>query len=146
MQIIEIFTDGGCRGNPGPGGWGALLRYKHYIKELKGYQREATNNQMELMAAIQAFEILNKPCRVKITTDSQYVKNGMTQWVIGWERRGWKTASNQPVKNQELWQRLVAAVEPHDVEWFWVKGHSGHSENERVDHLVNLAIDELLAL
>lgn len=146
MQIIEIFTDGGCRGNPGPGGWGALLRYKHHIKELKGYQREATNNQMELMAAIQAFEILNKPCRVKVTTDSQYVKNGMTQWVIGWERRGWKTASNQPVKNQELWQRLVAAVEPHDVEWFWVKGHSGHSENERVDHLANLAIDELLAL
>lgn len=144
MQIIEMFTDGGCRGNPGPGGWGALLRYKHHIKELKGHQREATNNQMELMAAIRAFEILNKPCRVKITTDSQYVKNGMTQWVAGWKRKGWKTASNQPVKNQVLWQRLEAATESHTVEWFWVKGHSGHPENERVDELANIAIDELL--
>ena len=144
MQIIEMFTDGGCRGNPGPGGWGALLRYKHHIKELKGHQREATNNQMELMAAIRAFETLNKPCRVKITTDSQYVKNGMTQWVAGWKRKGWKTASNQPVKNQVLWQRLEAATETHIVEWFWVKGHSGHPENERVDELANIAIDELL--
>lgn len=146
MQIIEVFTDGGCRGNPGPGGWGALLRYKHHVKELKGHQREATNNQMELMAAIQAFETLNKPCHVKITTDSQYVKNGMTQWVAGWKRKGWKTANNQPVKNQELWQRLEIAVESHTVEWFWVKGHSGHTENERVDALANLAIDELLGL
>lgn len=146
MQTIEIFTDGGCRGNPGPGGWGALLRYKEHVKELKGHQKETTNNQMELMAAIAAFETLNKPCHVKITTDSQYVKNGITQWVAGWKRKGWKTAANQPVKNQALWQRLDAAVQIHDVEWFWVKGHSGHPENERVDELANMAIDELLSL
>ena len=118
MQTIELFTDGGCRGNPGPGGWGALLRYKQHIKELKGHQDVTTNNQMELMAAIQGFEVLNKPCRVKITTDSQYVKNGITQWVAGWKRKGWKTAANKPVKNVELWQRLEAAIAPHTVEWF----------------------------
>ncbi len=144
MQKIEIFTDGGCRGNPGPGGWGALLRYNGHIKELKGAEAHTTNNQMELMAAIQAFEALKRPCKVKITTDSQYVKNGITQWMAGWKKKGWKTAANQPVKNQELWQRLDAAIAQHDVEWHWVKGHSGHPENERVDTLANQAIDELL--
>lgn len=144
MQVIEIFTDGGCRGNPGPGGWGALLRYNGHIKELKGAQAHTTNNQMELMAAIQAFEALKRPCKVVITTDSQYVKNGITQWMAGWKKKGWKTAANQPVKNQELWQRLDAAIATHEVEWHWVKGHSGHPENERVDALANEAIDELL--
>ncbi|WP_178861617.1 ribonuclease HI [Thiomicrorhabdus cannonii] len=144
LQKIEIFTDGGCRGNPGPGGWGALLRYNGHIKELKGAEAHTTNNQMELMAAIQAFEALKRPCKVKITTDSQYVKNGITQWMAGWKKKGWKTAANQPVKNQELWQRLDAAIAQHDVEWHWVKGHSGHPENERVDTLANQAIDELL--
>lgn len=144
MQKIEIFTDGGCRGNPGPGGWGALLRYNGHTKELKGAEAHTTNNQMELMAAIQAFEALKRPCKVKITTDSQYVKNGITQWMAGWKKKGWKTAANQPVKNQELWQRLDAAIAPHEVEWHWVKGHSGHPENERVDTLANEAIDELL--
>lgn len=146
MQTVEIYTDGGCRGNPGPGGWGVLLRYNQHIKELKGHQSDTTNNQMELMAAIQAFEVLNRPCQVKITTDSQYVKNGITQWVAGWKKKGWKTAANKPVKNQTLWQRLDAAIQPHQVEWFWVKGHSGHPENERVDALANQAIDELLGL
>jgi ribonuclease HI len=144
LQKIEIFTDGGCRGNPGPGGWGALLRYNGHTKELKGAEAHTTNNQMELMAAIQAFEALKRPCKVKITTDSQYVKNGITQWMAGWKKKGWKTAANQPVKNQELWQRLDAAIAPHEVEWHWVKGHSGHPENERVDTLANEAIDELL--
>jgi len=145
LQVIEIFTDGGCRGNPGPGGWGALLRFNEHVKELKGSQAETTNNQMELMAAIQAFEALTRPCHVKITTDSQYVKNGITQWMDGWKKKGWKTAANKPVKNKELWQRLDEAIAPHTVDWFWVKGHSGHPENERVDELANIAIDELLA-
>jgi len=146
LQTIEIFTDGGCRGNPGPGGWGVLLRYKQHIKEMKGHQPDTTNNQMELMAAIQAFEVLNRPCHVKITTDSQYVKNGITQWVSGWKQKGWKTAANKPVENQVLWQRLDAAIQSHNVEWFWVKGHSGHLENERVDALANEAIDELIGV
>lgn len=145
MQIVEVFTDGGCRGNPGPGGWGALLRYNGHVKELKGHQADTTNNQMELMAAIQAFEALSRPCKVHITTDSQYVKNGITQWMAGWKKKNWRTAANKPVKNQELWKRLDAAIQSHDVEWFWVKGHSGHPENERVDALANKAIDELLA-
>jgi len=145
MQVVKAFTDGGCRGNPGPGGWGVLLKYGEYRKELKGYQPDTTNNQMELMAAIQAFEVLNRASSVHITTDSQYVKNGVTKWMAGWKKKGWKTAANQPVKNKELWLRLDAALQPHNVEWFWVKGHSGHPENERVDELANLAIDELLA-
>jgi len=144
MQVVKMYTDGGCRGNPGPGGWGALLKYGEHLKELKGYQPDTTNNQMELMAAIQAFEVLNRSSHVHITTDSQYVKNGVTKWMSGWKQKGWKTAANQPVKNKELWLRLDAALEPHTVEWFWVKGHSGHPENERVDELANLAIDELL--
>jgi len=145
MQVVKAYTDGGCRGNPGPGGWGVLLKYGKHRKELKGYQADTTNNQMELMAAIQAFEVLNRASTVHITTDSQYVKNGVTKWMAGWKKKGWKTAANQPVKNKELWLRLDAALQPHSVEWFWVKGHSGHPENERVDELANLAIDELLA-
>ncbi len=144
MQIVEVFTDGGCRGNPGPGGWGVLLRYNGQEKTLNGAEPDTTNNRMELMAAIQAFEALKRPCRVCITTDSQYVKNGVTQWMAGWKKKGWKTANNQPVKNQDLWQRLERAMASHQVDWHWVRGHSGHLENERVDELANLAIDKLL--
>ncbi|MBO1924342.1 ribonuclease HI [Thiomicrorhabdus sp. 6S3-12] len=144
QPIVEVYTDGGCRGNPGLGGWGALLKYGEHLKELKGAQAEATNNQMELMAAIQAFEALKKPCHVVITTDSQYVKNGITTWMANWKKKNWRTAANKPVKNQELWQRLDAAIAPHKVEWHWVKGHSGHPENERVDELANLAMDEFV--
>ncbi|QKI89370.1 ribonuclease HI [Thiomicrorhabdus xiamenensis] len=144
QPIVEVYTDGGCRGNPGLGGWGALLKYGEHLKELKGAQAEATNNQMELMAAIQAFEALKKPCHVVITTDSQYVKNGITTWMANWKKKNWRTAANKPVKNQELWQRLDAAIAPHKVEWHWVKGHSGHPENERVDELANIAMDEFL--
>ncbi len=141
---VEAFTDGGCKGNPGPGGWGVLLRYGDKEKELYGHDANTTNNRMELMAAIMAFEALSRPCQVKITTDSQYVKNGVTQWLAGWKRKGWKTAANKPVKNQDLWQRLDLALAAHQVEWCWVKGHSGHPENERVDQLANQAIAELL--
>lgn len=146
MQIVEIFTDGGCRGNPGPGGWGVLLRFKGQEKHLKGAEPDTTNNRMELMAAIQAFKSLKRPCDVAITTDSQYVKNGITQWMANWKKRGWKTASNQPVKNQDLWQQLEQAMQGHKVDWHWVKGHSGHMENETVDGLANQAIDELLGV
>ncbi|AHF01334.1 ribonuclease H [Thiomicrospira aerophila AL3] len=141
---VEAFTDGGCKGNPGPGGWGVLLRYGDKEKELYGHDANTTNNRMELMAAIMAFEALSRPCQVKITTDSQYVKNGVTQWLAGWKLKGWKTAANKPVKNQDLWQRLDSALAAHQVEWCWVKGHSGHPENERVDQLANQAIAELL--
>jgi ribonuclease HI len=141
-NVVEIFTDGACRGNPGPGGWGALLRYNGQERELYGYQPDTTNNQMELMAAIQALETLTRPCQVSLTTDSQYVRQGITEWLAGWKRKGWKTAAGKPVKNQELWQRLDAAAARHQVAWHWVKGHSGHDENERVDQLANKAIDE----
>jgi ribonuclease HI len=141
-KIVEVFTDGACRGNPGPGGWGALLRYNGVERELYGYQPLATNNQMELMAAIQALETLTRPCQVVLTTDSQYVRQGITEWMAGWKRKGWKTAAGKPVKNQDLWQRLDAAAAPHQIDWRWVKGHSGHDENERVDQLANQAIDE----
>lgn len=142
LPTVQVFTDGGCRGNPGLGGWGALLKYGEHQKELKGAQAEATNNQMELMAAIQALEALTKPCHVILTTDSQYVKNGITTWIANWKKKNWRTAANKPVKNKELWQRLDSAIEPHQIEWHWVKGHSGHPENERVDELANLAMDE----
>lgn len=146
MKQVEVFTDGGCRGNPGPGGWGVLLRFKDQEKALNGSELDTTNNRMELMAAISAFEALKRPCIVKITTDSQYVKNGITLWMDGWKRKGWKTSNNKPVKNQDLWQRLEAALDGHQVEWHWVKGHSGHVENERVDELANQAIDALLGV
>ncbi|UOG93475.1 MAG: ribonuclease HI [Candidatus Thiothrix sulfatifontis] len=141
-NAVEIFTDGACRGNPGPGGWGALLRYNGVERELYGYQPLTTNNQMELMAAIQALETLKRPCDVILTTDSQYVRQGITEWLAGWKRKGWKTAAGKPVKNQELWQRLDIASAQHKIDWRWVKGHSGHAENERVDQLANQAIDE----
>lgn len=142
LDTVEIFTDGACRGNPGVGGWGALLRFQGLEKELKGYAPETTNNQMELMAAIQGLEALKRPCTVVLTTDSQYVRQGITEWIHGWKRKNWRNAQGQPVKNKELWQRLEAACAPHTVQWQWVKGHSGHRENERVDQLANQAIDE----
>ncbi len=140
---IELFTDGACRGNPGPGGWGALLRLGDTEKELFGGEAETTNNRMELMAAIRGLESLKRPCRVRLTTDSQYVMKGVTEWMDNWKRRGWKTAAKKPVKNVDLWQRLDKALEPHQVEWQWVRGHTGHVENERADELANRGIDEL---
>ena len=142
---MEIFTDGACRGNPGPGGWAALLRSQGVEKMFSGAELVTTNNQMELMAAIQGLEALKRMSTVSLTTDSQYVRQGITQWIHGWKRNGWKTSQKQPVKNKELWQRLDAAVESHKVEWHWVKGHSGHEENERVDQAANDAIDAMQA-
>ncbi len=143
MDEVEIFTDGACRGNPGPGGWGALLRYGRHERELYGGERETTNNRMELMAAIRALESLKRPCRVRLTTDSTYVKKGITEWLPNWKKRGWKTAARKPVKNVDLWKRLDEAVQRHDVRWHWVRGHTGHPENERADQLANRGIDEL---
>ena len=143
-EIVEVYTDGACRGNPGPGGWGVLLRYGDTEKELYGGESETTNNRMELMAAIQALENLKRDCKVSLTTDSQYVRKGITEWMANWKKRGWKTASKQPVKNKDLWQRLDKAATQHQVEWHWVRGHTGHPENERADELANKGIDELL--
>jgi len=140
---VEIYTDGACKGNPGPGGWGALLRYNDTEKELYGGEAETTNNRMELSAVIFALKALKQNCEVLITTDSQYVKNGITQWIANWKRKGWKTASRKPVKNQDLWQLLDAEVAKHSIEWAWVKGHSGHPENELADELANRGIEEL---
>ena len=141
---VEIFTDGACRGNPGPGGWGLLLRYKGNEKHLKGAEKETTNNRMELMAAIMGLESLTRNAKVMLTTDSTYVKNGINQWIHNWKKNGWKTAAKKPVKNVDLWQRLDQAIAEHDVSWAWVKGHSGHRENEIADQLANDAIDEML--
>ncbi len=141
---VEIFTDGACRGNPGPGGWGALLRFGDHEKQLWGGEPSTTNNRMELMAAIMALEALTRPCRVTVTTDSVYVKNGITEWLPQWKKRGWKTADKKPVKNSDLWERLDRAAAGHTVVWKWVKGHSGHVENELVDQLANRGIDELV--
>jgi ribonuclease HI len=132
---LVIFTDGACRGNPGPGGWGAVMIYGEREKELCGGELETTNNRMELMGAIQALETLNRPCKVELHTDSQYVKNGITQWISGWKARGWRTADKSPVKNEDLWKRLDAARARHEVDWRWVKGHAGHELNERADRL-----------
>ncbi|GMQ88511.1 MAG: ribonuclease HI [Gammaproteobacteria bacterium] len=140
---VEIFTDGACRGNPGPGGWGALLRYGEHEKELYGGAVESTNNRMELMAAIKALESLKRSCTVSLTTDSSYVRDGITQWLPSWKKRGWKTAARKPVKNADLWKRLDQVAQAHQVTWHWVKGHSGHPENERADQLANRGIDEL---
>ncbi len=142
-EPIDIFTDGACSGNPGPGGWGAILRYNGAEKELSGGAPETTNNRMEMMAAIVALEALKRPARVRLHTDSTYLKDGITKWIHAWKARGWKTANKKPVKNQDLWQRLEAALTPHDVEWFWVKGHAGHPENERADELARNAIGAL---
>ena len=131
LPLVEIFTDGACKGNPGPGGWGAILRSGGKERELSGGENPSTNNRMELMAAIEALNALTKPCRVSLTTDSNYVRDGITKWIHGWRRNGWKTADRKPVKNADLWQALLDAAEPHRVEWHWVKGHAGHPENDR---------------
>jgi len=141
-NTVEIITDGACRGNPGPGGWGAVLRYGQYEKDLYGYQADTTNNQMELMAAIQGLEALTRPSSIVLTTDSNYLRQGITQWIHGWKKNNWRTAAKKEVKNKELWIRLDAASKPHNIEWKWVKGHSGHVDNERADDLANRAIDE----
>jgi Ribonuclease HI len=142
LKKVEIFTDGACRGNPGPGGWGALLRYGKIERSLHGGEKLTTNNRMELLAAIEGLAALKEPCEVVITTDSQYVRKGITEWLAGWKRNGWRTASKQPVKNADLWQRLDELNQRHTVEWRWVKGHSGHRENEMADLLANRGIDE----
>ena len=144
-DLVEVFTDGACRGNPGPGGWGALLRTGGHEKRLSGAASATTNNRMELTAAIEALRALKRPCTVELTTDSQYVRQGITQWITNWKRRGWKTADRKPVKNVDLWQALDAEAARHQVSWHWVKGHSGHPENELADQLANEAIDRLLA-
>jgi ribonuclease HI len=137
---VEIFSDGACKGNPGPGGWGALLRYGTAEKELWGGEPVTTNNRMELMAVIRALESLKRPCRVQVTTDSQYVKQGVTSWMALWKRNGWRTAERKPVKNRDLWERLDQAVSRHELQWRWVRGHTGHPENERADRLANRGI------
>ncbi len=142
---VELFTDGACRGNPGPGGWGALLRFGDHEKSLWGSDADTTNNRMELMAAIEALRAINRPCTVILTTDSQYVRRGMTEWLSRWRANNWKTANKKPVKNVDLWQALYEETKRHDVTWRWVKGHSGHRENEMADELANRAIDEMLA-
>jgi len=142
-EPVIIYTDGACRGNPGPGGWGAILSYKGKDKELYGGEAATTNNRMELMAAIQALESLTRPCQVLIHTDSNYVLKGITEWLPNWKKRGWKTASNQAVKNDDLWKRLDAATSQHEINWKWVKGHSGDKGNELADALANKGIDDL---
>jgi len=139
-KILNIYTDGACKGNPGIGGWGAILKYRNTIKEIKGFSKETTNNIMELTAVIKALESLNRTCKIIITTDSNYVKDGITDWIKNWKSNGWKTAKKQPVKNKELWVTLDNLVSEHDITWKWIKGHSGHPENERADELANEAI------
>lgn len=139
-ETIDLFTDGACRGNPGPGGWGVLMRWRDHEKELKGGERDTTNNRMEMMAAIKGLESVKRPARIRIYTDSTYVRDGITKWIHGWKKRGWKTADKKPVKNIDLWQRLEAALEPHQVDWHWVKGHDGHPENERADALARAGV------
>ena len=140
-DIVEIYTDGACKGNPGVGGWGVYLRYKGQEKEVYGGDKSTTNNQMELMAAIMALESLKRPCQIRLYTDSKYVLQGITEWMTNWKARGWKTASRQPVKNVELWRRLDAAIQIHQIEWVWIKGHSGDPGNERADRLANLGVE-----
>lgn len=141
-QKVTIYTDGGCRGNPGPGGWGAVLLFGDQEKEIYGYDPETTNNRMELMAAISALELLKRSCDIDLTTDSQYVRQGILEWMDGWKKRNWKNAAKKPVKNKDLWMRLDEAVQRHNIEWHWIKGHSGHVGNERADDLANRAMDE----
>lgn len=135
MKLVEIYTDGACKGNPGPGGWGAVIRSGIHEKLLSGGEPLTTNNRMEILAAIKALEALKQPCRVILTTDSVYVRDGITKWIFGWQKNGWKTADRKPVKNAELWQELLAASAPHEIDWRWVKGHNDHPENERADQL-----------
>jgi ribonuclease HI len=139
LSPVEIATDGACKGNPGPGGWGAVLRFGATEKELSGGEPLTTNNRMELTAAIEALNALKRPCRVKLATDSRYVMDGLTKWLKGWQKNGWKTSDRKPVKNADLWQALIAAARPHRIEWTWVKGHAGHPDNERADKLASAA-------
>jgi ribonuclease HI len=142
-DAVHLFTDGACSGNPGPGGWGTILRWRGEEKELSGAEPQTTNNRMELFAAIAGLEALKRPARVRIHTDSMYLKDGITKWIHAWKKKGWKTADKKPVKNVDLWQRLEAAIERHDVSWHWVRGHSGHVENERADEIARLAIKQM---
>ncbi|HUB96335.1 MAG TPA: ribonuclease HI [Stellaceae bacterium] len=142
-EVVDIFSDGACSGNPGPGGWGAVLRYKGVEREMSGGEAATTNNRMELMAAIAALEALKRPSKVRLHTDSQYLRDGITRWLTQWQARGWKTADKKPVKNMDLWQRLDAARSPHHVEFLWVRGHAGHPENERADALARAGIDSV---
>jgi len=142
---VVIHTDGACSGNPGPGGWGAILQYGDKAKEIRGGELNTTNNRMELMAAIQALEVLTKPCKVELHTDSQYVQKGIHEWIHGWKKRGWLTADKKPVKNDDLWKRLDAARQRHDVDWRWIKGHAGHELNERADALARQGLEETRA-
>jgi len=144
LKQVTIYTDGACRGNPGPGGWGAVLQYGEHQRELYGGEPDTTNNRMELTAALQALEALREPCEIDLTTDSEYVRKGITEWLPAWKRRNWKTADRKPVKNADLWQALEQAAARHRVRWHWVKGHSGHNGNEQADMLANRGIDELL--
>ena len=141
-QKISIYTDGACKGNPGEGGWGAILEYKGTIKEISGYSNNTTNNIMELTAVIKALEALKSSCQIILTTDSQYVKNGITDWIHNWKKNGWKTANKKPVKNKELWILLDTVTQKHSIQWEWIKGHSGHPQNERADELANLIIEQ----
>ncbi|MCQ8118712.1 ribonuclease HI [Methylomonas rosea] len=143
MTDVIVYTDGACKGNPGPGGWGVRLEYRDKEKELCGGELETTNNRMELVAAIQALDTLTKPCSVKLHTDSKYVLQGITEWMANWKKRAWKTAANKPVKNEDLWRRLDAAIQRHNIDWIWVKGHAGDVGNERADQLANLGIEQL---
>ena len=143
MKTVEIFTDGACKGNPGPGGWGAVLRFGEIERDLFGGERDTTNNRMELTAAIEALRALKQPCQVVLTTDSEYVRRGITEWMPRWKQNGWRTADKKPVKNTDLWQQLDAFAAQHTIDWRWVKGHSGHPENERADQLANRGIEEL---
>ncbi len=143
--LVEIFSDGACSGNPGPGGFGTILRAGQHVKELSGYAAETTNNRMELLGAISGLEALKRPCRVRLTTDSQYLVKGMTEWIDGWQRKGWKNSKKEEVANRDLWERLLVLAEKHQIDWCWVKGHAGHPENERCDELARLAISEASA-
>ena len=140
LSKVTIYTDGACSGNPGPGGWGALIKFGKYKKEISGGERKTTNNRMELTAAIRALETLKRPCQIEFYTDSEYLRKGITEWIHNWKHRGWKTAAKKPVKNQDLWQKLDSAIQEHQINWHWVRGHAGHQENERVDKLARAAI------
>ncbi|SEM87543.1 ribonuclease HI [Nitrosomonas marina] len=144
-RVVKIFTDGACKGNPGIGGWGAVLRYGAHEQEIFGGEKHTTNNRMELLAAIRALELLKRSCKVRLYTDSQYVHNGISQWMQAWKARKWKTADNRPVKNEDLWRLLDQLSQKHDVEWLWVRGHAGHEGNERADALANRGVDKVIA-
>lgn len=144
MSVVELFTDGACKGNPGPGGWGVWLRYGDHEKELFGGELETTNNRMELMAAIEGLKALKRGCQVSLTTDSEYLRKGVLEWMANWQRNGWRTSDKKPVKNQDLWQALASEMSRHTIEWHWVRGHQGHPGNERADELANRGVEHIL--